>query len=153
MSARQTPIDKLADAFGHIATPMQIAKMVEEVGEAAGAYIGVIGANPRKGETHTMQMFRTELLDVALTALMLYRNTAGGPPIEALCQHITERWERHEREVGTVSGVFRTDTGQPIVGTSEEQCTRQDEHEGHHWMRASEGQGGPVRWCHGLTRR
>lgn len=96
----QHPIDKLAGAFAGIATPVQLAKMVEEVGEAAGAYIGMIGANPRKGETHTMEDFHKELLDVALTALMLFRNTTGGPPLAALHAHIEDRWERHEREVG-----------------------------------------------------
>lgn len=95
----QHPIDKLADAFAGIATPVQLAKMVEEVGEAAGAYIGMIGANPRKGETHTMEDFHTELLDVALTALMLYRNTGGGPPLARLSLHIENRWKRHESEV------------------------------------------------------
>lgn len=95
----QHPIDKLADAFADIATPVQLAKMVEEVGEAAGAYIGMIGANPRKGETHTMEDFHKELMDVALTALMLFRNTTGGPPLAALHAHIEDRWDRHVREV------------------------------------------------------
>lgn len=96
----QHPIDKLAAAFAHIPIPVQLVKIVEEVGEAAGAYIGMLGANPRKGETHTMEDFHTELLDVALTALMLYRNTGGGPPLARLSAHIELRWERHEREVG-----------------------------------------------------
>lgn len=99
MPGHAPPIDKLADAFAGIATPVQLAKMVEEVGEAAGAYVGMLGANPRKGETHTMEDFHKELLDVALTALMLYRNTGGGPAIGALHAHIEARWKRHVDEV------------------------------------------------------
>jgi len=48
---------------------MRVLKLVEEAGEAAAAYIGMVGQNPRKGVTHTRDQFLAELADVALTAL------------------------------------------------------------------------------------
>jgi NTP pyrophosphatase (non-canonical NTP hydrolase) len=48
---------------------MRVLKLVEEAGEAAAAYIGMVGQNPRKGVTHTMDDLLNELADVALTAL------------------------------------------------------------------------------------
>lgn len=41
-----------------------IVKLGEEAGEAAQAYIGMTGANPRKGVTHTREEFLAELADV-----------------------------------------------------------------------------------------
>jgi NTP pyrophosphatase (non-canonical NTP hydrolase) len=48
---------------------MRVLKLVEEAGEAAAAYIGMVGQNPRKGVTHTQTDLLNELADVALTAL------------------------------------------------------------------------------------
>jgi NTP pyrophosphatase (non-canonical NTP hydrolase) len=48
---------------------MRVLKLVEEAGEAAAAYIGMVGQNPRKGVTHTQGDLLNELADVALTAL------------------------------------------------------------------------------------
>ena len=48
----------------------RILKVTEEAGEAAGAWIGVIGQNPRKGVTHSQDDVAAELADVALTALV-----------------------------------------------------------------------------------
>ena len=48
---------------------MRVLKLVEEAGEAAAAYIGMVGQNPRKGVTHTRDDLLGELADVALTAL------------------------------------------------------------------------------------
>jgi NTP pyrophosphatase (non-canonical NTP hydrolase) len=48
----------------------RILKVVEEAGEAASAWIGVTGANPRKGITHTVDDVAAELADVALSALI-----------------------------------------------------------------------------------
>jgi NTP pyrophosphatase (non-canonical NTP hydrolase) len=48
----------------------RILKVTEEAGEAAGAWIGVVGQNPRKGVTHTRDEVAGELADVALTALV-----------------------------------------------------------------------------------
>ena len=48
---------------------MRVLKLVEEAGEAAAAYIGMVGQNPRKGVTHSLDDLLSELADVALTAL------------------------------------------------------------------------------------
>lgn len=48
---------------------MRVLKLVEEAGEAAAAYIGMVGQNPRKGVTHSQADLLAELADVALTAL------------------------------------------------------------------------------------
>lgn len=48
---------------------MRILKLTEEAGEAAAAFIGVTGQNPRKGVTHTLDDLLGELADVAITAM------------------------------------------------------------------------------------
>lgn len=48
---------------------MRVLKLVEEAGEAAAAYIGMVGQNPRKGVTHSQYDLLAELADVAVTAL------------------------------------------------------------------------------------
>ena len=45
------------------------AKVAEEAGEAVAALIGMTGANPRKGVTHSGDEVVQELADVALSAL------------------------------------------------------------------------------------
>ncbi|MFI5837734.1 hypothetical protein ACIA5A_29055 [Micromonospora sp. NPDC051300] len=49
---------------------MLVLKVCEEAGEAAAAWIGVRGQNPRKGVTHTHDDVAGELADVALAALV-----------------------------------------------------------------------------------
>jgi NTP pyrophosphatase (non-canonical NTP hydrolase) len=46
-----------------------VFKIQEEAGEAAEAYLGMIGENPRKGTTHTEDDVLDELADVAVAAL------------------------------------------------------------------------------------
>ena len=48
----------------------RILKVTEEAGEAAAAWIGLLGQNPRKGVTHTHAEVAGELADVAFTALV-----------------------------------------------------------------------------------
>ncbi len=52
---------------------LRILKLSEEVGEVAEAVIGATGQNPRKGTTHTWDDVRSELCDVAVTALVALR--------------------------------------------------------------------------------
>lgn len=47
---------------------LRIMKLCEEAGEAAQAWIGYVGQNPRKGHTHTIDDVIAELVDVMLTA-------------------------------------------------------------------------------------
>lgn len=49
---------------------VRMLKLVEEAGEAARAWIGVLGQNPRHGVTHTVDDVAAELADTALTALV-----------------------------------------------------------------------------------
>lgn len=49
---------------------LRIFKIAEEFGEAAAARIGVLGSNPRKGVTHTMQDVRKELADTIVTGMV-----------------------------------------------------------------------------------
>lgn len=48
---------------------IRVLKLLEEAGEAAAAYIGMVGQNPRKGITHSLEDLLNELADVAVTAL------------------------------------------------------------------------------------
>ncbi|MCH0567060.1 MazG-like family protein [Streptomyces sp. MUM 2J] len=52
---------------------LRVLKLSEEVGEVAQAVIGATGQNPRKGTTHTWDDVRSELCDVAVTALVALR--------------------------------------------------------------------------------
>lgn len=49
---------------------LRILKLTEESGEAAQAWIGRLGQNPRKGVTHTQEQVVGELADVVFTALV-----------------------------------------------------------------------------------
>ncbi|MCF3104515.1 MazG-like family protein [Streptomyces roseoverticillatus] len=49
---------------------MRMLKVTEEAGEAAQAYLGMQGQNPRKGFTHTCGDVATELCDVILAAMV-----------------------------------------------------------------------------------
>ncbi|WP_433824765.1 MazG-like family protein [Actinoplanes sp. CA-015351] len=49
---------------------LRILKLTEESGEAAQAWIGLLGQNPRKGVTHTREQVIGELADVVFTALV-----------------------------------------------------------------------------------
>jgi NTP pyrophosphatase (non-canonical NTP hydrolase) len=48
----------------------RILKVTEEAGEAAGAWIGALGHNPRKGVSHDREQVAAELADVAMSALV-----------------------------------------------------------------------------------
>lgn len=61
-------LDKANPADAH-EDSMRVLKLVEEAGEAAAAYIGMVGQNPRKGVTHSRDDLLNELADVAITAL------------------------------------------------------------------------------------
>ncbi|MBY8872880.1 MazG-like family protein [Micromonospora sp. PLK6-60] len=60
-------------------TGLRILKVTEEAGEAASAWIGTIGQNPRKGVTHTTEDVAAELADVVLTALVAIASIGHDP--------------------------------------------------------------------------
>lgn len=49
---------------------LRVLKLSEEVGETTQAVIGALGANPRKGTTHTWGDVEHELCDVIITAMV-----------------------------------------------------------------------------------
>lgn len=60
---------------------MRVLKLTEEAGEAAAAYIGMVGQNPRKGVTHTLDDLLNELADVAVTALCAMQHFTQGEDV------------------------------------------------------------------------
>src|SRR6059058_5319307 len=59
-----------ANGTGDHELTCRILKVTEEAGEAAGAWIGVLGQNTRKGVTHSREDVAAELADLAMTALV-----------------------------------------------------------------------------------
>ena len=57
----------------------RILKVTEEAGEAAQAWIGALGQNPRKGVTHTHEQVAAELADVAFAALVAIASLGADP--------------------------------------------------------------------------
>lgn len=55
---------------GGLTLERQVIKLQEELGEVAQALIGALGANPRKGFTHTTTDVAMELADLVITALL-----------------------------------------------------------------------------------
>ncbi|QES45222.1 hypothetical protein DEJ49_33320 [Streptomyces venezuelae] len=58
---------------------LHLLKVMEEAGEAAQAYIGVTGQNPRKGVTHTSIDVAEELCDVILAAMVALHDHTEEP--------------------------------------------------------------------------
>jgi NTP pyrophosphatase (non-canonical NTP hydrolase) len=61
-------VERLYRYHGDVPVEARLLKLTEEVGEAAGAYIGMHGANPRKGVCRTEDDLLNELADVIITA-------------------------------------------------------------------------------------
>jgi NTP pyrophosphatase (non-canonical NTP hydrolase) len=64
---------------GQMELTLRIAKIAEEAGEAVQAWIGVVGQNPRKGVTHTVDDVVGELADVAFTAMVAIASLGADP--------------------------------------------------------------------------
>ncbi|TCC45436.1 hypothetical protein E0H73_44910 [Kribbella pittospori] len=58
---------------------LRILKVTEEAGEAATAWYGALGNNPRKGMTHTRHDVALELADVALAAFVAIKSLGFDP--------------------------------------------------------------------------
>ncbi|WP_433300940.1 MazG nucleotide pyrophosphohydrolase domain-containing protein [Actinoplanes sp. CA-030573] len=86
-AARAWLDDRNGDAAPELG--LRILKIVEEAGEAAAAWIGTLGQNPRKGITHSRQDVADELGDVAFTALVAAASL-GYDPREVLAQIATK---------------------------------------------------------------
>lgn len=98
---RSDPAAELTRLLAGMTLPIRMLKIQEEAGEAADAYIGWVGANPRKGVYKKREDLEEELLDCALTALIAWCDvTHGEEPTAALVRHSEARLERQLREVG-----------------------------------------------------
>ena len=85
-----------ANGRGPHETAVRVMKIAEEAGEAVAAYIGAIGANPRKGVTATPDDLAGELCDVVLAALIALATVSGGTPQaeSRLAAHVAARGTR-----------------------------------------------------------
>ena len=72
----------------------RILKITEESGEAAAAWIGVLGTNPRKGVTHTRDEVAAELGDVVFSALVALRSLGFDPQavLDECAGKVTDRF-------------------------------------------------------------
>ncbi|SEO55425.1 MazG-like family protein [Actinacidiphila rubida] len=67
-----------------MAPVMRLLKLQEEIGEAAQATMGALGANPRKGKSHTWEDAEAEVCDVILSGMVL---------LATLTPHAAKRFE------------------------------------------------------------
>ncbi|AYL36462.1 MazG-like family protein [Streptomyces fungicidicus] len=72
---------------------LRVLKIGEEFGEVAEALHGVMGANPRKGASHTWDDVTTELCDVAVTVLVALASCADDPArlLDERLDHLVRR--------------------------------------------------------------
>lgn len=68
----------------HVDQHIRMLKISEEYGEATEAYLGYLGANPRKGVTNGIEQVWLELADTALAALVAIESLGGDPESELL---------------------------------------------------------------------
>lgn len=59
----------------------RLVKLSEEVGEVSQAFIGYVGANKRKGYTHTEEDVAKELADVVITAMVALHDWVPSPEL------------------------------------------------------------------------
>jgi len=76
-----------------VGVEVRLMKLSEEVGEVMQAYIGVMGANKRKGRSHTGHDVAKELADVVITAMVALHDWTDSPEhfIEDHLQQLLER--------------------------------------------------------------
>ncbi len=72
---------------------LRVLKIGEEFGEVSEALHGALGANPRKGQSHTWDDVRKELVDVAVTTLVALAtlDPDGQATFDARLQHLVDR--------------------------------------------------------------
>jgi NTP pyrophosphatase (non-canonical NTP hydrolase) len=72
---------------------LRVLKIGEEFGEAAEAITGALGANPRKGNSHSWEDVEKELCDVAVTAMvaLLTINPEAEKVLDARVRGLLER--------------------------------------------------------------
>ena len=80
------------------ALSFQLHQLGSEMGEANSAFIGVTGANDRKGFSHTMDDLANEFGDIALTAMISLFFCADDPELvmQDTIRKISSRIERRK---------------------------------------------------------
>lgn len=63
-------LDAESTVSPEVARLLRALKISEEAGEVAEAIHGVIGSNPRKGNSHTWDDVQSELCDVIITSMV-----------------------------------------------------------------------------------
>ena len=81
------------DGRAEAAVSARMLKLAEEAGEAAQAWIGMTGHNPRKGISHTVDDVCDELCDVIVAALIGLDTLTDDPAkhLDAKLGRIAER--------------------------------------------------------------
>jgi NTP pyrophosphatase (non-canonical NTP hydrolase) len=64
---------------GQLELSCRVMKISEEAGEVIEAWLGVLGSNPRKGTTHTVDDVVGELADVVFTSLTAIASLGADP--------------------------------------------------------------------------
>lgn len=82
---------------GGLGRQVRLFKLSEELGEVAQAYIGLTGANARKGVTHDEHDIAKELADVVITAMVAMHDWTPSPDI-FMHGHLLQLQERIKRE-------------------------------------------------------
>lgn len=79
----------------HSGAEVRLIKLVEEIGEVGNAYIGVVGANKRKGVYADSDRVAEELCDVVITAMVALHDWTGNPEalLKAKVQKLKIRME------------------------------------------------------------
>lgn len=79
----------------HSGPEVRLMKLSEEVGEVMQAYIGVVGANKRKGHYAEPSDVAAELCDVVITAMVALHDWTGSPEglLKQKLQTLKERVE------------------------------------------------------------
>ncbi len=79
----------------HSGPEIRLMKLYEEVGEVTQAYIGVVGANKRKGHYATDIDVANELCDVVVTAMVALHDWTDSPEalLKSKLQALKTRFE------------------------------------------------------------
>lgn len=84
---------RIAAHFSDVDEAIKMLKIAEEYGEVSEAYIGMLGANSRKGVTHGISDVVNELGDVVITAYTALAALTDSPisAIESRVRYVYER--------------------------------------------------------------
>lgn len=100
-----------ADLDPEAHTWRRVMKVAEEVGKVTQSLSGYLGENPRKGQTHTLDDLRSELLDVALAALGAVSHLGGDDDDTAAM--LTQRAAFIHQRLATTLGKAQVKDGSP----------------------------------------